>query len=157
MDRRRFLLGLAGGGAALVGRASAQDGPVVARLGVDYEDAGRTIARDFIGLSYESAVVAANDFFTADNRTLLRLLRTLGSQGVLRASAATPANARYGGRRTPRRHAKTSSSRRSRSIASRASCARLAGGSSTGSTSRPGRLRKRPLRPPMWRARPVRS
>ncbi len=61
MDRRRFLLGLAGGGAALLGRASAQDGPVV----------------------------AANDFFTADNRTLLRLLRTLGSEGVLRIGGNT--------------------------------------------------------------------
>jgi hypothetical protein len=83
MDRRRFLLGLAGG-AALAKCASAQDRPAIARLDVDYEDAGRTIARDFIGLSYESAVVAANDFFTADNRTLLRLLRSLGSEGVLR-------------------------------------------------------------------------
>src|SRR6266436_3701314 len=89
MDRRRFLLGLAGGGAALLGRASAQDGPAMARLSIDYEDAGRTIARDFVGLSYESAVVAANDFFTADNRTLLRLLRTLGPEGVLRIGGNT--------------------------------------------------------------------
>src|SRR5262249_56243057 len=90
MDRRRFLLGLAGGGAALIGRASAQGGPAMARLAVDYEDAGRAIARDFIGLSYESAVVAANDFFTADNRTLLRLLRTLGSPAVLPLHPPTP-------------------------------------------------------------------
>jgi hypothetical protein len=89
MDRRRFLLGLAGGGAALIARASAQDGPAAVRLAVDYEDAGRPIARDFIGLSYESAVVAANDFFTADNRTLLRLLRTLGPEGVLRIGGNT--------------------------------------------------------------------
>ena len=61
----------------------------MARLGVDYEDAGRTIAHDFVGLSYESGVVAANDFFTADNRTLLRLLRTLGSLGVLRIGGNT--------------------------------------------------------------------
>jgi hypothetical protein len=59
------------------------------RLSIEYEDAGRAIARDFIGLSYESAVVAANDFFTADNRTLLRLLRTLGSEGVLRIGGNT--------------------------------------------------------------------
>jgi hypothetical protein len=59
------------------------------RLSIDYEDAGRAIARDFIGLSYESAVVAANDFFTADNRTLLRLLRTLGPEGVLRVGGNT--------------------------------------------------------------------
>src|SRR5258705_8365403 len=61
MDRRRFLLGLAAGGAALLGRASAQDGQGLPRLTIDFEDAGRTIARDFVGLSYESAVVAAND------------------------------------------------------------------------------------------------
>src|SRR5262249_52851994 len=89
MDRRRFLLGLAGGSALLLGRASAQDAPAMARLDIDYEDAGRTIARDFVGLSYESAVVAANDFFTADNRTLIRLLRTLGSEGVLRLGGNT--------------------------------------------------------------------
>jgi hypothetical protein len=89
MDRRRFLLGLAGGGAALAGRAAAQEAPATARFGIDYEHAGRTIARDFVGLSYESAVVAANDFFTADNRTLLRLLRTLGPQGVLRVGGNT--------------------------------------------------------------------
>jgi hypothetical protein len=89
MDRRRFLLGLAGGGAALISRASAQDGPAMARLAVDYEHPGRAIAHDFVGLSYESAVVAANDFFTADNRTLLRLLRTLGAEGVLRIGGNT--------------------------------------------------------------------
>jgi hypothetical protein len=59
------------------------------RLSIDYEDAGRAIAHDFIGLSYESAVVAANDFFTADNRTLLRLLRTLAREGVLRIGGNT--------------------------------------------------------------------
>jgi hypothetical protein len=89
MDRRRFLLGLAGGGAALVAPAAAQDRPAMAQLSVDYGDPGRAIPRDFIGLSYESAVVAANDFFTADNRTLLRLLRTLGSKGVLRIGGNT--------------------------------------------------------------------
>src|SRR5215470_10070779 len=89
MDRRRFLFSLAGGSAALISRASAQDGPAMARVAVDYEHPGRAIARDFIGLSYESAVVAANDFFTADNRTLLRLLRTLGSEGVLRIGGNT--------------------------------------------------------------------
>src|SRR5258706_13736364 len=47
------------------------------------------IARDLVGLGYESAVVAANDCFTADNRTLLRLLRTLGSEGVLRIGGNT--------------------------------------------------------------------
>src|SRR5215472_14919838 len=89
MDRRRFLHGLAGGGAALIARAFAQDGPATARLAVDYENSGHAIASDFIGLSYESAVVAANDFFTADNRTLLRLLRTLSPEGVLRIGGNT--------------------------------------------------------------------
>jgi len=100
MDRRRFLLGLAGSSAALVGRASAQD-PAMARLGVDYEAAGRAIARDFIGLSYESAVVAANDFFTADNRTLLRLLRTLGPEGVLRIGGNTSERTLWSTQDTP--------------------------------------------------------
>jgi hypothetical protein len=86
MDRRRFLLGLAGSGAVLIAPASSQAPAAMARLSIKYEDAGRPIARDFIGLSYESAVVAANDFFTADNRTLLR---TLGSEGVLRIGGNT--------------------------------------------------------------------
>ena len=94
MDRRRLLLGLAGGAAALISRASAQDGLAMARLAVDYEHPGRAIARDFVGLSYESAVVAANDFFTADNRTLLRLLRTLGAEGVSILVAAGGAGTR---------------------------------------------------------------
>ena len=101
MDRRRFLLSLAGGGAALVGRASSQDAAAMARISVDYEDAGRTIAPDFIGLSYESAVVAANDFFTADNRTLLRLLHTLGPQGVLRVGGNTSERTRWKTQDTP--------------------------------------------------------
>jgi hypothetical protein len=101
MDRRRFLLGLAGGSAALVGRALSQNEPAIARIGVDYEDAGRTIAPDFIGLSYESAVVAANDFFTADNRMLLRLLRTLGPQGVLRVGGNTSERTRWRTQDTP--------------------------------------------------------
>jgi hypothetical protein len=101
MDRRRFLLGLAGGGAALVARASAQSGPAIARIGVNYEDAGRAIAPDFIGLSYESAVVAANDFFTADNRTLLGLLRTLGPQGVLRVGGNSSERTRFRTQETP--------------------------------------------------------
>src|SRR5258708_33783638 len=89
MDRRRFLLGLAGGGAALLGRASAQDGQALARLRVDYEDAGRTIARDFTGLSYQSAVVAAKDLLTADNRPVLRRLRTRGPAGAVRIGGNT--------------------------------------------------------------------
>jgi hypothetical protein len=95
MNRRRFLLGLAGGSAALVGGASPQNGPAMARIGVDYEAAGRAIAPDFVGLSYESAVVAGNDFFTADNRMLLRLLRTLGPKGVLRIGGNTSERTRW--------------------------------------------------------------
>ena len=67
----------------------------MARLEVDYEDVGHRIPPDFIGLSYESAVVAANDFFTADNRTLLRLLRTLGAEGVLRIGGNTSERTRW--------------------------------------------------------------
>jgi hypothetical protein len=95
MDRRRFLLGLAGGGMALAGRACAQDERAIVRLDVDYEGVGRAIPPDFIGLSYESAVVAVNDFFTADNRTLLRLLRTLGPKGVLRIGGNSSERTRW--------------------------------------------------------------
>jgi len=73
----------------------------MARIGVDYEAAGRAMTPDFLGLSYESAVVAANDFFTADNSTLLRLLRTLGPRGVLRVGGNTSERTRWMTQDTP--------------------------------------------------------
>ena len=89
MNRRAFLATVAGVGAALAGQSACAPSATIARLSVDYGNPGRPIPADFTGLSYESAVLAANDFFTPDNRTLIRLLRTLGSRGVLRIGGNT--------------------------------------------------------------------
>jgi hypothetical protein len=89
MNRRDFLVDVAGAGAALLSQSACTSSTAHSRLSVDYEKPGRAIPADFTGLSYESAVLAANDFFTPDNRTLLRLLRTLGSRGVLRIGGNT--------------------------------------------------------------------
>jgi len=56
---------------------------------VAYEDAGRQIASDFIGLSYESAILVAADYFTPDNRSVLGLIRSLGPNGVIRIGGNT--------------------------------------------------------------------
>jgi hypothetical protein len=89
VNRRDFLATVAGASAALAGASACAPGPAVSRIAVDRDSAGRPIPADFAGLSYESAVLAANDFFTPDNRTLIRLLRTLGSRGVLRIGGNT--------------------------------------------------------------------
>jgi hypothetical protein len=89
VNRRSFLATVAGAGAALAGQSACAPSATIAHLSVDYGNPGRPVPADFTGLSYESAVLAANDFFTPDNRTLIRLLRTLGSRGVLRIGGNT--------------------------------------------------------------------
>src|SRR5438067_9131822 len=87
IDRRR-LLAVAGG--AFLGLASARaDAAAPASVAIDYDDPGRSIAPNFTGLSYESALLAEPDYFTPDNRSLLGLMRTLGSGGVLRIGGNT--------------------------------------------------------------------
>jgi hypothetical protein len=70
------------------GSARAQSG-AAAPLVVAYEDAGRPIAPDFIGLSYESAILVAGDYFAPDNGSVLGLIRALGADGVLRIGGNT--------------------------------------------------------------------
>jgi hypothetical protein len=84
LRRREFVGGLS---AALLAR------PVwaqtdLARVTVDYENDGRPIAPDFIGLSYESAILSPGTYFAPENAALLGLLRALGS-GVLRIGGNT--------------------------------------------------------------------
>src|SRR5262245_42216253 len=89
---RRGLLG--GAAAATAGlllarsRARAQ-AEADARLTVDDRDAGQPIAPDFVGLSYETAILAAGDYFTPDNASVLGLIRRLGANGVLRIGGNT--------------------------------------------------------------------
>lgn len=87
MRRRDFVGGLA---AALLAPARAAQGQTEpARVTIDYQDAGVPIAPDFIGLSYESAILNPGTYFAPDNAVLLALLRSLGGPGVLRIGGNT--------------------------------------------------------------------
>ena len=88
--RRGLLRGAAAAAAGLLARsrARAQAG-ADALLTVDDRDAGRPIAPDFVGLSYESAILAAGDYFTPENASVLGLIRRLGPNGVLRIGGNT--------------------------------------------------------------------
>jgi len=83
LDRRRFLKHAAGAGMGLLGGTSHAPADASARVVVAYEEVGRPIASDFIGLSYESALLAG-DYFTPENESVLGLMRSLGHAGVIR-------------------------------------------------------------------------
>src|ERR1700719_4880350 len=87
LDRRRFLALAAG--ILLARRSGGAEAAVPASVTVAYEDPGRAFAPDFIGLSYESALVASPDYLTPDNVSLLGLLRRLGGQGIIRIGGNT--------------------------------------------------------------------
>ena len=75
-----------------------------ARIEVAFDDAGRPIAADFIGLSYETAILAGADYFTPDNESVLGLIRLLGPNGVIRIGGNTSERSVWGGdakERTP--------------------------------------------------------
>jgi hypothetical protein len=86
MKRRHFLIGAAATAANLLtpdtSRSQSDIGP---HLAVSYEDPGQAIALDFIGLSYESAILAGADYFTPSNASTLGLIRALGENGVIEA------------------------------------------------------------------------
>jgi hypothetical protein len=69
-------------------RARAQNA-ADAVLAIDQRDPGRPIAADFLGLSYESAILAAGDYFAPDNASVLGLIRLLGPSGVIRIGGNT--------------------------------------------------------------------
>jgi hypothetical protein len=88
--RRGLLRGVAAAAAGLlVGSRARARADADALLTVDVRDAGRPIAPDFVGLSYESAILAAGDYFTPDNASVLGLIRRLGPNGVLRIGGNT--------------------------------------------------------------------
>lgn len=90
MNRRDFLSVVAGAVSALPRRAQAQAAPVVeASLTIDDAHRGPMIARDVMGLSYESAVLASPDYFSPTNRSVVGLIRGLGTGGVLRLGGNT--------------------------------------------------------------------
>ena len=90
MDRRGFLGAAFGAGAVLcASRASRAGQSFEPRLLVENDDRGIAIAPDFVGLSYESGVLASDDYFNPDNRSVVGLMRRLGSPGVLRVGGNT--------------------------------------------------------------------
>jgi len=90
VERRQLLSGLAGTAASLaVWRPARAQAQADVSLGVAYESAGTAIPADFIGLSYESALLASSDYFTPRNPSVVGLLRALGANGVLRIGGNT--------------------------------------------------------------------
>ena len=97
MKRRHFLIGAVGTAAGLLtpdtSRRLSDIGP---RLAVSYQDPGQAIALDFIGLSYESAILAGGDYFTPNNSSALGLIRSLGENGVIRIGGNTSERTAWG-------------------------------------------------------------
>ncbi len=89
MKRRSFLIGAAGTAVGVLSRGTSRGQSAIGlRLAVSYEDPGEAIASDFIGLSYESAILT-EDYFTPDNTSALGLIRSLGENGVIRIGGNT--------------------------------------------------------------------
>ncbi len=51
---------------------------------IDFQSPAFELPADFVGLSFETGRVAEDDYLTPENGSLVRLLQTLGSGGVLR-------------------------------------------------------------------------
>ena len=85
LGRRAFIGGLSAALLAPTARAQTD----AARVTVDYEDAGCPLAPDFIGLSYESAILNPGTYFSPKNATLIALMHALGDAGVLRIGGNT--------------------------------------------------------------------
>src|SRR6202011_3460407 len=85
LGRREFIGGLS----AVLLTPSARAQADFARVTVDDENGGHPIAPDFIGLSYESAILNPGTYFAPENAPLLAMLRALGCAGVLRIGGNT--------------------------------------------------------------------
>jgi len=79
IERRRFLSAVTSTATGLLaGGTGLAQTDMSALLAVAYGHAGRRIPSDFIGLSYESAVLADGNYFASDNASVLGLIRALG-------------------------------------------------------------------------------
>jgi hypothetical protein len=92
MDRRRFVTGAAA--ACFLESAShspfAQDAaPPSATLSLDVSAPRIPLPADYTGLSYESAQLANPGYFSRTNTELSKLVRQLGTKGVLRIGGST--------------------------------------------------------------------
>jgi hypothetical protein len=93
MNRRGFIGALA---AAVLSSDRARAVDACARLRLDFEDAGRPVAPDFVGLSYESALLNLRSYFDPSNRSLIGLIRRLSPNGVLRIGGNTSERTVFG-------------------------------------------------------------
>src|SRR4029079_13325135 len=90
MTRRSWLCTLAGMAATLCASRRLGAAPFVnASVAVGYDRPGLAGAENFIGLSYESAVLASPDYLSPGNLSIAGLLRGLGARGVLRLGGNT--------------------------------------------------------------------
>ena len=90
IERRRFLTGAMSTAVGLLGGTAAHaQTDTSARVAVAYEQAGREIPPDFVGLSCESAILQAGRYFAPDNASVLGLIRALGERGVIRIGGNT--------------------------------------------------------------------
>lgn len=97
MNRRRFLVNLAGAGIGAfvcrrgMGQSAAEiaDHWVHAELVVDENSTSHLIPPNFTGLSYELAQLSDPDFFAASNHDLIAFFRLLSPNGVLRLGGNT--------------------------------------------------------------------
>jgi hypothetical protein len=92
-SRRSFLCALVGIAATPYAlRSVAAEPEINASVVVGYGQPGRTISENFIGLSYESAVLASPEHLSAGNLSIMGLLRGLGPGGVLRLGGNSSAH-----------------------------------------------------------------
>jgi hypothetical protein len=90
MDRRSFLNGIVGAvSGLLVEPGCSRETVFDVSLTIENDGAGRLIPSDFIGLSYESSILASGDYFTPDNASVLGLIRSLGDNGIIRIGGNT--------------------------------------------------------------------
>ena len=90
IERRGFLTGAMSTAVGLLGGTAAHaQTDASARVAVAYEQAGRELPLDFVGLSYESAILQAGRYFAPGNASVLGLIRALGERGVIRIGGNT--------------------------------------------------------------------
>src|SRR3954447_6161108 len=84
-SRRDILRGL---GAAILSSGTLGSGIVAAgetaTLSIDRSAKGTPVAANFVGLSFETAALAEGALLTAENRSLVSLVKFLGREGVIR-------------------------------------------------------------------------
>lgn len=77
-------------------RLEAQDDhPAKVKIQIDPEGVVSRISDDFVGFGYETSAVAETNYFSADNATLIRLYRNLGSHGLIRIGGNISDHTRY--------------------------------------------------------------